>query len=254
MALTPAAIVRLADLDHEKAGVFTRVLSTVLHSRAAKDVTRASQHSQVLSDQICSSSEMFDNLDLNETTAQLYQAAPLYSHSFNMHLLELVAVAVHDMAANLFAYFHPDGELRPEQVTMTGVHKEGIVSVSTMCYIRSDIYPRGVYDVVGYWAETHIFGGVVVFDRGADEGARNIEQFSSLANQQTDAKHILPFICRPEVKTLNPSHAFLNLNIYRDRYERQLSPVTRGRPCVRRLEDDPDLRGFIDKAVKMFQR
>lgn len=40
MALTPAAIVRLADLDHEKAGVFTRVLSTVLHSRAAKDVTR----------------------------------------------------------------------------------------------------------------------------------------------------------------------------------------------------------------------
>lgn len=91
-----------------------------------------------------------------------------------MHLLELVAVAVHDMAANLFAYFHPDGELRPEQVTMTGVHKEGIVSVSTMCYIRSDIYPRGVYDVVGYWAETHIFGGVVVFDRGADEGARNV--------------------------------------------------------------------------------
>lgn len=103
MALTPAAIVRLADLDHEKAGIFTRVLSTVLHSRAAKDVfaqvidglpvkstyeltmtrryellsrTEASQQSQVLSDQFCSSSEMFDNLELNARVCSL--SSPLF--------------------------------------------------------------------------------------------------------------------------------------------------------------------------------
>jgi hypothetical protein len=27
-------------------------------------------------------------------------------------------------------------------------------------------YPNGVADVVGYWAEYHLFGGVVLFDRG----------------------------------------------------------------------------------------
>ena len=27
-------------------------------------------------------------------------------------------------------------------------------------------YPKGVGDVVGYWAEYHLFGGVVLFDRG----------------------------------------------------------------------------------------
>jgi hypothetical protein len=27
-------------------------------------------------------------------------------------------------------------------------------------------YPKGVADVVGYWAEYHLFGGVVLFDRG----------------------------------------------------------------------------------------
>lgn len=27
-------------------------------------------------------------------------------------------------------------------------------------------YPRGAPDIVGYWAETQIFGGVVAFDRG----------------------------------------------------------------------------------------
>lgn len=36
------------------------------------------------------------------------------------------------------------------------------------------LYPHGFADVVGYWAETHIFGGVVVFDRGADDGMRHV--------------------------------------------------------------------------------
>ena len=30
-------------------------------------------------------------------------------------------------------------------------------------------YPNGVADVVGYWAETQVFGGVVVFDRGESD-------------------------------------------------------------------------------------
>jgi hypothetical protein len=33
-------------------------------------------------------------------------------------------------------------------------------------YRAHEQYPRGLADVVGYWAEGKIFGGVVVFDRG----------------------------------------------------------------------------------------
>lgn len=36
-------------------------------------------------------------------------------------------------------------------------------------YSASDRYPNGLADVVGYWAEHHIFGGVVLFDRGKSE-------------------------------------------------------------------------------------
>ena len=33
-------------------------------------------------------------------------------------------------------------------------------------YLNHEEYPFGVHDVVGYWAEDRIFGGVVLFDRG----------------------------------------------------------------------------------------
>lgn len=36
-------------------------------------------------------------------------------------------------------------------------------------YAEPSRYPNGLADVVGYWAETQIFGGVVLFDRGESE-------------------------------------------------------------------------------------
>jgi len=36
-------------------------------------------------------------------------------------------------------------------------------------YLADDIYPEGVADVVGYWAEDRILGGVTVFDRPAEQ-------------------------------------------------------------------------------------
>ena len=32
-------------------------------------------------------------------------------------------------------------------------------------YVHFDNYPRGLLDVVGYWAEAQVFGGVLLFDR-----------------------------------------------------------------------------------------
>jgi len=38
-------------------------------------------------------------------------------------------------------------------------------------YLAHDVYPDGVADIVGYWAEDHILGGVTVFDRQAEQRA-----------------------------------------------------------------------------------
>ena len=83
-----------------------------------------------------------------------------------MHLLELVAMAVHDMAGNLYAAFHPEGEPCTAEAASQPFQPKDLISLATMCYAIPSRYPRGFPDVVGYWAETHIFGGVVVFDRG----------------------------------------------------------------------------------------
>lgn len=36
-------------------------------------------------------------------------------------------------------------------------------------YQDAENYPRGFADIAGYWAESKIFGGVVLFDRGERE-------------------------------------------------------------------------------------
>ena len=38
-------------------------------------------------------------------------------------------------------------------------------------YVHFKNYPRGLLDVVGYWAETQVFGGVLLFDR-SDSGSQ----------------------------------------------------------------------------------
>lgn len=92
-----------------------------------------------------------------------------------MHLLELVAIAVHDIAGNLYATFHPDEEPAPtDSSSFLLLQSKDCISLSTKLYITSHRYPRGLLDVVGYWTEVHVFGGVVVFDRGPQEGARHV--------------------------------------------------------------------------------
>lgn len=44
-------------------------------------------------------------------------------------------------------------------------------------YSESERYPKGVADVVGYWVEGQIFGGVVLFDRGESD-----QEVSSVAS------------------------------------------------------------------------
>jgi hypothetical protein len=108
-----------------------------------------------------------------------YQSAAPGHPSFYCRLIELVAVAVHKTAILLFKQRHRihdryswNAALTIKRVTSYQSKrdkKRRVPRPSTLfahlSYDAADQYPNGVADVVGYWAENRILGGVVIFDR-----------------------------------------------------------------------------------------
>lgn len=84
-----------------------------------------------------------------------------------MRLLEMLAVACHDIAALVYVNTQPglrrEGQ-DPKQ--LLAVLEGRPTNFMHEDYYDLQQYPKGVADVVGYWAEYHLFGGVVLFDRG----------------------------------------------------------------------------------------
>lgn len=87
-------------------------------------------------------------------------------------MIELLAVSCHQIAAYLFnlddpVHKHRDYEGWIERRRQA--EPDEYIAPTSFChwsYLDADQYPAGIADVVGYWAEAKIFGGVVVFDRG----------------------------------------------------------------------------------------
>lgn len=87
----------------------------------------------------------------------------------------MVANAVHQIAAILFELdtsLHEDDNITewapPESDSLYWKwHPNGPLPTlfHHNWYVNYDQYPRGVADMVGYWAEARILGGVVLFDR-----------------------------------------------------------------------------------------
>ena len=101
-----------------------------------------------------------------------YQTAVPGSRTFQTNLFELVARAIHDIAAWLFNQEHnlsPTDELvawRPSEEDKPFYPKGYPLTLFWHAWYHDyDQYPEGLADVVGYWAEARIFGGVVLFDR-----------------------------------------------------------------------------------------
>ena len=91
-----------------------------------------------------------------------------------------MAVAVHKTAVALFHQRHRihDRQIEDPAHTIDAVTswfaqprpgcrtiRSGPTMFMTLCYGAVEQYPDGLADVVGYWAENFILGGVVVFDR-----------------------------------------------------------------------------------------
>jgi hypothetical protein len=109
----------------------------------------------------------------------------LGSRTLHLRLIELAAVAVHHFAVYLYKLgirIH-DRHVSDPDYTVDGattwdwdppLQSLGCTSLSTPPwetlfshphYGAKNQYPDGLADVVGYWAEDQIFGGVVLFDR-----------------------------------------------------------------------------------------
>lgn len=104
----------------------------------------------------------------------------MHSQEFKLRLVELVVVACHQIAVHLFnldegAHKHQLYQDWAQDRRMEQVLASEVRDVIPPCaffhtsYYYFDQYPQGLADVVGYWAEGQIFGGVVVFDRGETE-------------------------------------------------------------------------------------
>lgn len=92
---------------------------------------------------------------------------------FELRLIELLAVACHDIAVYLY---NLDDDVHKHRIyeewrdLPRDRMQPGRFIAPTAFYHRSypshAQYPNGEADMVGYWAEAKIFGGEVIFDRG----------------------------------------------------------------------------------------
>lgn len=211
------------------------------------------------------------NLKIDMKLAQNYQNASRGSRENLLRLLEIAAASVHALAGMIYTSFHKDTNIMPPEP------REGhywqfrrtdhfYVDFYHTNYRRFENYPFGLLNVVGYWAETEIFGGVVLFERvesGSDIvnaflhpqttayafqlSIEQLECFADLgitgnAAETAGAETVLPFAKEPNART---ELTFVKVGkaplcIYKNEYDK---------PPVSYLPDDPGCVKMGDEGV-----
>lgn len=74
---------------------------------------------------------------------------------------------IHDLAISIFEGLHGSRyQNKPHEGPENPVHPD----FRHPKYVHSRVYPRGPIELVGYWIEMRLFGGVVVFEHGNPPG------------------------------------------------------------------------------------
>ncbi|KAB5547036.1 hypothetical protein GE09DRAFT_1129682 [Coniochaeta sp. 2T2.1] len=141
--------------------------------------------------------DSFDPMSLAFKTELLsaFQSTSPDTQRFELRLLEMLADACHQIASHLYSldngvhkqsfYYAWRDSAEPafSSEPRLPVHRAPS-SFYHHSYQDFDQYPNGISDVVGYWAEARILGGVMVFDRGeSGTECRDVYLHSNYVNQ-----------------------------------------------------------------------
>jgi hypothetical protein len=75
-------------------------------------------------------------------------------------LLEVVSCLIHDLASNIHHQIHP--------ASLDFARSSEDARLEHCAYLYSTAYKHEKASIVGYWAETDIFGGPMLFAKGHD--------------------------------------------------------------------------------------
>ncbi|EFE29231.1 uncharacterized protein ARB_03914 [Trichophyton benhamiae CBS 112371] len=177
------------------------------------------------------------NTQISAKLAQAFQNAKPGSREFHLRLIEILAVLCHGIAVHLYQAYD-GGFYQPEPPDPITWHEELVPNMPPppprkalpaelyhSSYGSWGQYPNGVADIVGYWVEYRLFGGVILFDRG-ETGFEGGPQ----------PPGGIRFKAEEYARRVDDNYA-MDINIYRDRYER-IIPKRRAR-CIIRGEDLP---------------
>ncbi|KAH8180134.1 hypothetical protein LIA77_01653 [Sarocladium implicatum] len=139
-----------------------------------------------------------DTLKFDSRLLLSFQAAGIGSRVFNTRLLEILAVTVHDIAVQVYKLdtnrHSKDGIIEWEPPKSNFVFWDNYPDGALPTLFRHpwyedyDQYPNGVADMVGYWAENRIIGGVTLFNRGQ----RQKEDLSYYDDEENDEVYLHP--------------------------------------------------------------
>ncbi|KAK6840767.1 hypothetical protein PG995_015977 [Apiospora arundinis] len=236
-------------------------------------------------------------LSFDSEVLQSYQDSIPASPSFKIRLLELVAVALHQVAVHLFQkgdrihdqHHSPEGDGSISSVTSWEPSPKPYFRYEVRptlfahpAFVTHEQYPNGIADMVGYWAEDRILGGVLLLDRNNNESADGMElpnvyfQSSRPARthyiyQLTDDQQnsLLDYLlstpsdknpphcplplCYTEDNyvTVDPEFAIVDAKVYRDAWERPPPKLARQ---VLGGRDVDDRRGAGDEELERLRR
>ncbi|RJE20484.1 hypothetical protein PHISCL_07176 [Aspergillus sclerotialis] len=179
---------------------------------------------------------------------------------FKHSLLDLVASMIHDLAISIFEGLHGSRyQNKPHEGPENPVHPD----FRHPKYVHSRLYPRGPIELVGYWIEMRLFGGVIVFEHGNPPGEPGspwvhfpYEGIMKLSNRQLDAftqfafaeppmsdstavRDVLPFTVEEDAHTVESRDAY-ELGLFRNSFEHVPPPNISRWECVKRNVTYPD--------------
>lgn len=237
---------------------------------------------------------------------EAFRSAKPASHNFKLRLLELTAVSIHQIAVYLFQLevnLHDQAstrgldvnavvELQPEPDDFFNNVDPCRTHFALQHFTAHKQYPHGIADMVAYWAEDRILGGVAIFDHSetwTPDNEPNVYLQSCrkwatwriwqlLLDQQEDLVRFLlrephsstdptefpdgplPIMpSRANTVRINPSDAIPIHKVYRDIWERgeppqQLRMQQFITPCVVNSDDYPEMEDTAEYVKRLNER